>query len=473
MTDEQKQQAAREVAKKLCSKYFKNDYGDPFQLTDGQADLFLTIFLRTYPRNQVITGTQYGKSDVISMALTLRSRTFNEPWAIVSGDHGKTQIIMGKVIQHIFDHPYFTSQIEYDPNFPLDRLKRQRTQDHITWKDGGGIRTFTASAQNRSRVTQSLTGYGSPNIVEDEASLIPDDLQAMVLRMLGGHADNFLLKVGNPFNRNHFLKTWQSDKYHKIFINYEQALKEGRYTETFIEEMRHEPFFDVLYECKFPDEDAVLVGGYRRLITTEMLEKSFISQEDFDKLDQTGHKRLGGDHAGGGDRNAYVIRWTDIKVMKLMHSNHDKDTMSQVPIIEDLMDDYDIDEEDVSLDYGGLGQGIGDRLHEKDREVNLIMFGSSAPEKEKYANMRAWMYYQLFKWLEGGGKIVKDDAWYELTAVNYRTDSERKFMIQPKEELKKILKKLNMEVTSPDIADAGVLTFAEADVDDEDDVSFV
>lgn len=467
-------QEAREIAKRLVRTYFKNDYGKPFELVDGQADIFLLIFLRYVPRSQVIALTQYGKSDTVAMALILRSESHHEPWAILSGDKDKAMIIMGKVIQHIFDHPRFYKAIEYDPDFPLDRLRRERSKEKIDWRGGGGIQIFTANAKNRNAIKDALTGKGAPNIVEDEASLIPDQIQAMVLRMLGGHADNFLLKIGNPFYRNQFLRSWESDKYLKIFIDYHQALAEGRVTEEFIEEMRKEPFFDVLYECKFPSADEFMTGGYRQLISRELLEKAFISYEEAKPL-MVGQPKLGGDFAGAGrDRNAYVLRYP--KVMMLLSTNDIADTMQQVPIIEGYIEKYEIEDTDVAVDYGGLGQGIGDRLHEKDFLVNLVMFGSSAPEleKDKYKNMRAYMYYKLKQWLEEGGRIVRNDGFLELLSVNYKEDSERKFQIQPKEELKKIMKQMGIIATSPDVADGGVLTFADnTELIDEDDVELI
>ena len=64
-------------------------------------------------------------------------------------------------------------------------------------------------------------------------------------------------------------------------------------------------------------------------------------------------------------------------------------------------------------------------------------------------------------------------AWYELLSVNYKTDSERKFQIQPKIDLKKRMKELSLSVTSPDVADAAVLTFGEGATITEEDFEFI
>lgn len=476
------------VAKQLCRMFFKDDNGKPFDLTDGQADIFLAILLKRDPRVEVITYTQYGKSETVAMATDLRSIVFKEDFTIIAGQQDKSDIIMGKAISHLFDHPALERQIDPLSIPSLERLKHERSRERVTFLDGGEIRSLTASANNRQKVRESVIGIGARNVIEDEASIIPDDLQAMIMRMLGGFKDSFIMKIGNPFYRNHFMKTWQSSRYKKIFIDYHQGIREGRITEDFIEEMRQEagPFFDVLYECKFPESDEILSGGYRKLIPDTMLEKAFISEEEYQKLctreikqgENTfkvpdGQGRLGADFAGGGnDRSAYVHRWP--AVMKLQSTNKLEDTMQQVPIVEENIDNYGVNDTDAGLDYGGLGQGITDRLHERDRFVNGVHFGQRSTDPAKYKNARAEMYYLLRQWIAQGGKIVKDDSWYELLSVNYKVDSEKKFQIEPKEDLKKRMKQLGLTVNSPDVADAGALTFASnEEMVEEDDFEFV
>ncbi len=405
------------------------------------------------------------------MAVLLRSLAKKEPFAIVAGRKDKAQIIMARVLQHIFDNEIFYKQLELDANMPLDRLRKERSKDHIIWRGGGSIRTFSAGVRSKKMVIDSLTGFGSPNIIEDESALIDDDFQAMVLRMLGGHKDNFLLKIGNPFKKNHFFRTSLSSKYHNLFIDYKQALAEGRYSEEFIDEMKDYPFFDILYECKFPNDEDITPDGYRKLIPLSLLEESFITQEEFDTMDKGRLVGGGGDFAGGGDRNAYVLRWEN--VMRLESTNQSHDTMTQVNEVMNIIDKYEMESQLFSVDYGGLGQGIGDRLHEKESFVNLINFGQGASDSKRFQNERASMYYNLFIWLKNGGRILKDDNWYELLYINYKEDTERRFKIQPKDELKRLMREGGLKASSPDVADAGALTFASQEFIGEDDFSFV
>lgn len=476
-------QAERDIAKRLCAKFFKDDDGLPFRLTDGQADIFGTIVFKRHRRVQVETTTQYGKSETISMAVLLRSQSKREKWTIIAPDQAKADIIMGKSIQHIFDHEVFIDQIVLEDIPKAEKLKHKRNQERITWKNGGEIRTLTADARNRKRVKESLTGQGARNIIEDESALIPDDLQAMVMRMLGGHKDSFLMKIGNPFYNNHFERTSKSKRYHKIYINWHQAVAEGRYTTDFIEEMRQEPFFDILYEVKFPPKDEVVTGGYRRLFPDDLIEQALITEEEYQEMCKVelesgekvpeGERRLGNDFAGGGsDRSSFVFRTP--QVMKLLQTNKTDDTMQHVVTVQDYKKQFEVTSGNIGNDYGGLGQGVSDRLYELDMYVIKVMFGGSAPEPKKYKNMRAYMYYQFKVWLENGGKIVDSPEWQELSVVYFKTDSSSRFQIEPKEDLKKRLKELNMTVTSPDVADAGALTFADnTEMIDDDDFEVV
>ena len=73
--------------------------------------------------------------------------------------------------------------------------------------------------------------------------------------MLGGHKDNFLLKITNSFGRNHAYRSRNDPKFKKFIIDYKQGIEEGRITPEFIEEMRSslDPvMFGILYECVYP-----------------------------------------------------------------------------------------------------------------------------------------------------------------------------------------------------------------------------
>jgi len=211
------------------------------------------------------------------------------------------------------------------------------------------------------------------------------------------------------------------------------------------------------------DRSSITPEGYQKLISDELLNKSFITKEEAEKEGMfEGEIKLGADFAGAGDdRSAYVLKYPKLLVIKEV--NQIKDTMQQVNILERIKNELRIDDCNISIDYGGLGQGIGDRLHEMDIYTNNVMFGESAPDDErtKYKNMRAYMYYQLFLFLSNGGRILIDDRFQELTLVNFKIDTEKRLQLQSKEDLKKLAKQIGLNIGSPDIADACALCFAD------------
>lgn len=423
-------------------------------MSDGQADIFLIIFLRLYPRNQIIAPTQYGKSTVVAMALILRSQSFKEDWAIVTGELNKSMIIMEKIIQHIFDEPQFYSQVELDPNENLDRLKRSRTRTNLMWQRGGGIRLFTADSRNRGRVKSALSGFGSPNIVEDESALVSNDAQAMIMRMLGGHPDNFLLKIGNPWEPppNHFHTTWLQQNYHHVFIDYQQGIKEGRYTNEFIDEMRSQPFFDVLYQCKFPEEDALTEGGYRKIITESEIAQQFISKDTDIIQYAEGRARLGCDIGRGGNYSVFCLRYDN--VASIIEKNRDRDLMTQVGRIKRYMENYNIDSSRVFIDDVGVGGGITDRLKEDGLGVVGVREGGSAKDNTRFANVKAEIFWLAADWIKKGGELIENDGFRQMSLINYKENSSSKLILEAKADL------LKRGIPSPDDADAYALTFA-------------
>lgn len=473
-TEEQARQIARVIVKKLVKKFFKDPNGRPFEMTDGQADIFLIIFLKLHLYNQVITSTQYGKSEVVAMAVIMRALAFREDWTLISGTNELAQIIMRKVVGHMFDHPSLEAQIDQSLIDHKERIKHHRSSDYITFKNGGSVRTISTQETNSTKLTTALTGQGGKNIIQDESSIIMDASYAMTMRMLGGQTElnehglpvdlGFILKIGNPFNNNHFRRTWDDETpveqggWNKLFIDHHQALREGRYTQAFIDKMEKELLFSILYACEFPDEDDI-EDGFARLIKSDLFNNALVSPAE--APDPMGVPNLGCDFAGGGnDSSAYVLRYDNI--MRLLSTNDSDDTMFQVQQIIEYQEQYDIPWKRIACDAGGLGKGIPDRLKELHRPVTPIMFGESPPQPhhKTILNMRAYMYLELKAWLEAGGKIIEDPRFTELLLVKYKTNAEKKLQLQSKDNLKAAMRKAGMKATSPDVGDAAALTFA-------------
>lgn len=301
--------------------------------------------------------------------------------------------------------------------------------------------------KNRNYFVNGILVHNSPNIVEDESALIPDPFQTMILRMLGGHKVNTLIKVGNPFYRNHFFQSANSTRYKQVFIDYKQALKEGRYTEEFIQEAKENMTpqeFSVLYDSKFPDDSEIDQTGYYRLLTDQQI---FGSQKEGK---HEGKLRLGFDVGEGGDENAGVLR-SDTYV-EIVHLSQIKDLMATVRVIDDLINKYKIEPENVFVDRMGIGAGVVARLREIGRNVTGVGWGEK-PSQEGYQNLKAENFYRLAESMRGGLNLKPNDLWKELITIKWKQDTSGKVKIKGKDELRK------EGIKSPNVADALAMTY--------------
>jgi len=444
--------------KALAKERFKNSKGNSFELTDGQAELFALIFKKKYPRNHIETHTRYGKSDVISMAVLERVNSYPEKWAIVAGNKDKARIIIQYAIGHIYDNDFYRARFVLEKGESEENIRRYRNKDKINFDLGKG-----KLGEIYITTAEGALGFGAANVVEDESALISDNDHALVMRMLGDQPENFLVKVGNPWESDHFLKSFEDPAYHKLIIDYSQGVREGRLLPAYIDEMRKQPFFDVLYECKFPKSGIIDEKGWVSLLTREEIKNAMV-----DSTDGFGIKKLGVDVAGGG-RNFSVIVKRYTNIAKIVLRNQDPDTMNLAESTISMMNKrenwkYDFYPEDVSIDSVGMGKGVYDIVNRQCPGIWGIN-GADKPtdltEEQRFVNMRAELFWKAREWILKGGKLERDDSWYELAKIKYRTKlqgTKGKMQIISKEEM------LKDGIQSPDVADALAMTFRTQDI---------
>lgn len=467
---------------------FHNETDQPFGdlLTDTQLTIIDIIGKRRYPRTQLILPTQYGKSKAVAQGLLMRVTAYKEKWAIVAPSEEKGRIIMDYIIEHIFDDQRFVKLLDYDGT--KEKLLKERSKTRITFRGKGEVRVYSANASNTQATKKALMGFGAPNVILDESALISDDLYATVKRMIGGTKDNFLLEIGNPFTRNHFYRTWVGGRYKKVWIDVNKAIEEGRYTQDYIDEMADEAFYDVLYACLFPEEEDIIEGGYRRILSDLVIEDAIteVEPELRYKTDDHGNRlvnkwgfeiaddnpMLGIDVAGGGSAfTKFVIRYPKHNFAKVVGTSDSDDLDEVADKAEELIRQYNIEDYRCVVDAGGVGHGLAPILKNRGYLIKPILFGESSPEKA-FTNMRAFMYWEARKWLKKEkGLLIKNDGWQELKLICYKQNPSLKMQIEPKEDMIKRKAKSGEKVKSPDTVDAFVLTFVDTtSILDEDDI---
>ena len=453
----------------IVRKLFKNDYGEPFLMTPGQIQLFRAIYEKQHPRIQFDCYTQYGKSDTVSMAMLLRATTFAEKWIVLGATKDKSRIIVEKLIKHIFENEYTLSKFEISPDESIERIRRERSKDKLTFRvdEQGGIGTVIAMSADARRKSADagdiLIGHGSQHLIEDDAALIPDPIHGKALRMLGGHKENFLLKITNSFGRNHAYRSRMDPDFVKIVIDYKQGLAEGRITQEYMNEMRSalDPvMFGILYDCVYPPADMVEDGGWMPLLTEEQVKTAMERV-----LQSKGTKRAALDVAEGTNYNAMVVR-TD-NVARLKSKTLEKDLMKTAEqFVKDLADER-ITGGNAFIDAVGIGSGVYARVRQLGVEVNSFKGGESPTEKNTaeqkldpidFYNMRAECYWKARTWILEGGALEPSPEWLQLTRVRYRVTSDRKIQMMSKEEMR--VRSLLSISESTDVPDALSMTFA-------------
>jgi len=246
--------------------------GEPLILSPSQVEIFDNIFHKKYPLNIVIAFTRYGKSLTTALAVLTRCLFYPEKWAIIAPTEKQAQVIMNYIIEHLFDTEFILSKLQINEGESLEKLRRERSKKRITLKvynQNAYSEIYILSAYStKEDPLKGLLGFGAQNIVLDESAVIDDKVYVGILRMLGDSKKPFLFELGNPIKRNHFYESYNDARYHKIVIDYQQGLKEGRITPEQVELMKDKPFFDVLYECKFPENYGIIINAEDQLIFT-------------------------------------------------------------------------------------------------------------------------------------------------------------------------------------------------------------
>ena len=449
--------------KELVKALYKDDEGNPFVLTEGQEEIFNAIFYKQGPsgerRIHIKTFTQYGKSDVVSMAVLTRVATFAEKWIIVAPSQPKARIIMGKVIKHLFENEYTLNRFKLQEGESMDVVRRERSKNRLTFDIGNNEigEVFILSTESRLKqsedVGNAMMGFGAPNLVEDEAALISDEADAKAMRMVGGFTNqgtDFVVKIGNPFTRGHFLDAQEDAAYYKINIDFDRGIREGRLTSKFVEEMRRKPYFRVLYENRFPEANDIDIKGWTQLISEDDVEKAMVrSGED---VKHVGEKRIGNDVARGGfNKTVWALR--SMNYLEIL-AKSEQDNLTEIAgRTLFLMKENGVAAESTFIDDVGVGGGAVDPLHYEQKNVRGVNVGQQALEQSRFVNIRAEAYWRFREWLKKGGRLNRDDDWYQLCKIKYKPDSKGRLRIMSKDEMRM------QGIDSPDVADAGMLTF--------------
>lgn len=224
--------------KQLVSSIFKQN-DKPYELTDGQCDVFRAITDPQYKWVWISAPTRYGKSETIALAAIYLAVFHNLKVPIVGGSEDKAKKIMEYIVAHLGDHPsLYKGLINMDVS-DVDRLKVQMSKSALRWASGGWVYITSIDSRSISREGEGVVGEGGDVVILEEAGLIKHREQfSKVVRMPEGNDWGKMVMTGNCIEKSVFEDAYNDPEYGKVRITLDQAIEEGRVNESRLEQQK-------------------------------------------------------------------------------------------------------------------------------------------------------------------------------------------------------------------------------------------
>jgi len=226
-----------------------------------------------------------------------------------------------------------------------------------------------------------------------------------------------------------------------------------------IEKARSKPGFDVLYEVKFPDAEAMDSKGWSNLLAMEDIDAVMV-----EKGSGFGFLKVGIDPAGEGKNfNIAVKRYRNYANIFLKERVLDQFQLTEriVRWKNELKNTEQILPMGYFVDKIGVGEGYYQTLRRELENVWGVNVGVNAMNTDNFANLRAEAYWRLREDIKAKRiHLEKNEDWFQLANIKYRTKLEGKkgkIEIMSKEEMRA------NGIESPDVADALMLTYIHPD----------
>ena len=314
--------------------------------------------------------------------------------------------------------------------------------------------SFAVARTSRPEKPEALQGFHAETLffLIDEASGVPDEVFQVAEGALSTDGA-FVLMAANPTRMDGYFY----DSHHKMRARWGALHWNGEdsplVAKSYVEDMAFKYGVDsAIYRIRVRGDFA---GNPDGVIPLDIIEAA-IGRE----VRQFGDMVWGVDVARfGGDRTSLCKRYGNHMAEPVKHWTG-KDTMQTVGIIKSEYDTARVKPTVIKVDVIGLGAGVVDRLKELGLPVSGINVAESPSVADRYSRLRDELWFLGREWFSSRGvQIVDDEALIaELTLPSYKHLSTGKIQVESKEELKK------RGVTSPDLADAFLITFANAGV---------
>lgn len=297
-------------------------------------------------------------------------------------------------------------------------------------------------------------------IIVDEASGIEDDIfEAFEGSLAGG---GHMVMFGNPTQQTGQFRrafTDEADIWVPIHISSEESpnvaarriIIPGLATYDWVEERKKKWGVDsVEYQIRVKGNFAGKSAN--AVIGVDVVEEA---RKRWADTEETGELELGIDVARFGDDDSVIYPRRGPKALEpiVVHGLDTVDVAgTALKVARDLR--HPGERVKIKVDTIGVGAGVADILRtHADIDVIDINVSEASVDPEEYPNLRTQLWFGMGDWLKEGGAIPESDAELraELTAPRYSFDARGRRQVEPKENIKKRLKR------SPDHAEALML----------------
>jgi hypothetical protein len=320
-----------------------------------------------------------------------------------------------------------------------------RSDNCMRFYDGSVLWFVSATDSNR------MQGIHADLIIGDEAGLYFVDWFNTAVQRLAFKGGEMLLTTTLYPNTggwiiNDFMKEFNEGN-KDYFILRPKSRENPYYPLAEIERAKRDmprTLFEIMFESAIPDVTA------NQLFSLQDIRFSF--NLILNKPTET-ETVITCDVAGEGDDFSQIKCWHGYReVEKLTIEENTQPELER--ILKVMSDKYGKCR--IILDSTGIGTAVGQYLRESDYNCDSVNFAESAYQDDIYRNTRAEMYFNCQREMKNGNVSLLEDEELEeeLRCQRYKIcPTSRRFMIVPKEEIKKELKR------SPDKADAVALRF--------------
>ena len=414
---------------------------------EWQAELLRAVANPEVRQASCVSGHGTGKSSAASWAMI---------WHMLTRYPQKTLVTAptsGQLYDALFAE--FKTWIKKLP----DALQQQLIvkQDRVELA-GAPSESFCAAKLSRPEQPEALAGAHSENIllIADEASGVPEQVFESALGSTSGSNSTFLL-LGNGVRSSGFFY----DTHHRLKPYWKtfriSCLDSPLVSPAYVEEMRlkyggdESNAFRIRVLGLFPksDDDTVIAMEHVELARHRKVyqprETPIIIAADIARF--------------GDDSTVAVVR-QGRRVLEV-HSWKKLDLMqTSGRLVELYQRDWYLPVEEILVDSVGLGSGVLDRLRELGLPARGVNVGEAPSMSEKYANLRAELWFELADWFKGEVSIPDNEELVrDLVATRYNYRSNGTLAIESKAETKKRLGH------SPDYADALMISMASRAID--------